>query len=682
MIRGASRIKEGAPMERRKFTQGLLAAAGAGLFPRFLSGSGPGMWAANVRSGTTYIREAAPRFEIPPYRGQRYMDNVPDTLDLAERAKLAINALTSITDPAADSEVFWFGNFYRNPPVLMHDFNDWVQLAEGLQEALPLLRSMTGSNLNDHVDPAWMTTLLKSIGPDGLVYIPLEGRPWGRLNSSEVDPVWKPDGSTARFSDDRSITQFTTGEVCARTIGTMTLYYQRDKNLLWREGAQKMVDRLSALTVDKGEYAYLMGSYVPNARVAPDARMPFDFMAEEWDGRMIQGLAQFYRATGYGPAAELAGKFNRFYRFHSRYYDERGRFLPEPQFAGIFAKFGGKGMTLGGHAHAHTIGLMGMLEYAVAVNDRDTLEFVRSSFDWAKAQNEAFGASSLVGWFPEFYAPTYPYCESCTNGDMFGLAVKLTEAGAGDYWDDMDRWMRNHFSEAQLTSVDWVYPMSKALPPSPVKSNETAERVPERNLGAWSGWADPNGWSLRPGSEYPGIVGFQHCCTGNAPRGLYYVWNHMIRRKGEQLQVNLLLNRASRDADVYSSIPYEGRVEIKLKQNFRQLGVRAPEWVARQSPLLTCKVNETSRSLHWDGRYVQAGAVKPGDRAVFTFPITERTVKERIGPATYSLLVKGNTVLSIDPPGKHGPFYEGRGKGNRTPWRQMERFAPNEEIAW
>jgi hypothetical protein len=159
------------------------------------------MWGNGVRSGTVYIRDSAPQFEIPPYRGQRYMDNVPDTLDLAKRAKLAINALTSITDPSMDFEVFWFGNFYRNPPVLMHDFNDRVQLAKGLQEALPLLRSLTGSSLNDQVDPVWVTTLLKSIGPDGLIYIPLEGRPWGRLNASEVDPV----------SDDLSITQFTTG---------------------------------------------------------------------------------------------------------------------------------------------------------------------------------------------------------------------------------------------------------------------------------------------------------------------------------------------------------------------------------------------------------------------------------------------------------------------------------------
>ena len=39
------------------------------------------------------------------------------------------------------------------------------------------------------------------------------------------------------------------------------------------------------------------------------------------------------------------------------------------------------------------------------------------------------------------------------------------------------------------------------------------------------------------------------------------------------------MNRASKLADVNSCIPYEGRVEIKIKQPFKSVSVRAPEWV-------------------------------------------------------------------------------------------------------
>ena len=145
-----------------------------------------------------YIRPEIPHFEIPALRGRRYHDTVPDTLDIAERAKLCINTLTSITDPNADMEVYWLAKFYRNPPIMLHDFSDWVETAEAMKEALPLLRIATGSSLNDHVDPIWMQVMLKEIGPDGLAYVPLKGRPWSFLSlpKSYVTPLWKADGTS------------------------------------------------------------------------------------------------------------------------------------------------------------------------------------------------------------------------------------------------------------------------------------------------------------------------------------------------------------------------------------------------------------------------------------------------------------------------------------------------------
>lgn len=128
-----------------------------------------------------YIREKALDFLIPVYRGRTCVDEVPDTLDLTERAKLGVNVLTSITDPDADYEIYWLTDIFRNPPTMLHDFNDWVQNQEGLMEALPLLRNVTGSDLNSQVDPAWMRSILQSIGPDGLLYLPLNGRPWSRI---------------------------------------------------------------------------------------------------------------------------------------------------------------------------------------------------------------------------------------------------------------------------------------------------------------------------------------------------------------------------------------------------------------------------------------------------------------------------------------------------------------------
>ena len=55
---------------------------------------------------------------------------MPDTLDLAERARLGVHVLTSIADPQADYEIYWGVNFYRNPAVVWHDFNDWSRTSK------------------------------------------------------------------------------------------------------------------------------------------------------------------------------------------------------------------------------------------------------------------------------------------------------------------------------------------------------------------------------------------------------------------------------------------------------------------------------------------------------------------------------------------------------------------------
>ena len=54
-----------------------------------------------------YINPEIPSFDLPPNTGSRYKANVPDTLDLADRAIHAIHAMTATTDPEANHEIFW-----------------------------------------------------------------------------------------------------------------------------------------------------------------------------------------------------------------------------------------------------------------------------------------------------------------------------------------------------------------------------------------------------------------------------------------------------------------------------------------------------------------------------------------------------------------------------------------------
>lgn len=636
-----------------------------------------------------YIRDHVPSFEVPPYRGQLYSDRIPDTLDIAERAKLGVHALTSITDPTMDYEIYWSCNFFRNPVRMQHNFNDWVQNQEGLMEALPLLRNASGDNSNSEVDPAWMTSTLRSIGPDGLFYVPLEGRPWGRLQADGIDPVWKADGTTTTFND-LSVTQAANASTCQRMIATMTLYYLRDRNPMWKATIEKMIQRLAEISIDRGDYRYFApGSFAPGAKVDPKAKMPLgSTWGVSWNTRLVQGLMQYYRVSGNEPARELAEKLVVYTRAKGEIFYPDGRWYMDPEIRGEFQsaavpnsirrKYPVDGVNYGGHGHGHGIAVLALIDYADAVGDKDTMQFAKNAFLWARNPGAEYGVSTTTGWFPEFYVPLYPSCEGCIVGDMVSMAVKLSSLGAGDYWDDVDRWVRNQFFEQQLTDVDWVYRLAAREPAKPVGPYESADHPVERNIGAFGGGASASDWALGVASS-----GIGHCCTGTCERAIYYVWENMVERSGEDVKVNLLMNRASRWVDVYSYVPFTGQVDIKVKTDSHNLRLRAPEWVKTGDPALKCSLNGKSRRANWEGRYINVGSVKAGEKVEMKFPISERTVKEKIGNQDYTMLIKGNTVLSIDPEGKNGPLYQNRKKYQaEVAWKQTDRFVPEQDIRW
>jgi hypothetical protein len=674
------KVRAGIMVNRRDFMKGSLAVLGTSTLTSGWASHGAVSFNSGPRLAIDYPQKNIPALEIPPYLGKRYEDKVPDTLDIATRCELAINAMTGITDPRYDYEVYWEAQFFRNPAIMMHDHNDWVQSCEGFMEALPLLRVATGSNLNAQVDEVWERVNLASIGPDGLIYEVLNGTPWSRLNPWSFHKVWMADGSIKGI-DDPSLVLATTPSKCGRIIGTMTVYYLHDGNPVWTQTVERMIQRLSQLAVERGGFTYLPNwAFEPFAKCGPDAPMPTGWDAVDYGNlRMIQGLTQYYKVTGYEPARKLAAGLTAFGLGHTEYYDSQGRFLfcqterdslmnskrmrrnyPEA-----------KDAVLGGHFHNHTIGALSILEYAAAVKDQTALEWVNSGYQWARNQG-----SNLVGFFPEIIINNrYLACESCEVADMIAISIKLTQAGVGDYWDDVDRWTRNTFAEQQLVNGDWIPEFAKTQPAQPVASNETADRLVERLRGSFAGWAS--------GNEFADTIGIQQCCLGNSARTLYYIWQSILERQGEVLRVNLLLNRASPWADVYSHIPYEGRVDLKFKKFCQRVLVRAPEWITSGSRELVCKMNGTPRNVRWQGRYVDAGVAHPGDNLVVTFPIAERNVKETIGDVPYTLTVKGNTVTTIDPPGKVGPLYQrAYYRANHARMRTVSRFVPDETVIW
>ena len=261
---------------------------------------------------------------------------------------------------------------------------------------------------------------------------------------------------------------------------------------------------------------------------------------------------------------------------------------------------------------------------------------------------------------------------------MLVLGLKLTGTGIGEYWEDVDRCLRNQFVENQITSTDWPDPIPEDIGRHPYRGKnqplqlwEDETHAVERAVGSWAGWATANdGMHLA----------LMQCCVGNAGRSMYYVWDSILTREGDEVRVNLHLNRASPWLDVDSHLPYAGKVVLKVKEA-PQVAVRIPEWT--EPSRVTCSVNGERQDPAWAGNYIQVRGLKRGDKVAVEFPMREMTLFREIGTVPYELTIKGNTVIDISPAGTIYPLYQrGHYRQNNAPSRKVTRFVSSDTIVW
>ena len=140
--------------------------------------------------------------------------------------------------------------------------------------------------------------------------------------------------------------------------------------------------------------------------------------------------------------------------------------------------------------------MRGLLDYALVADDCAAKLFVRDAYDWARQHG-----IHRLGLFPTAAATP----RAARLPTWSGLAVALTDAGLGDYWDDVEQYARNGLVEAQATDRDEMVRVSEAGKARPkdspwgghydwrfggnnkgvLKGQETTDRVIERSLGTF-----------------------------------------------------------------------------------------------------------------------------------------------------------------------------------------------------
>lgn len=622
-------------------------------------------------------------FDVPAHHGQLTSRLVPDTLDLAERAALAIHGMGGTIDPHLLT--MWGLVHYTAPrPHLSHWASAETLVDPKLAESLTLMRIMSGSTQFLDLEREYRGAILSRL--DSGLY-------WDRYDPRRP---WRNSYTPAFYGTGRD-EDFCTLPGAGRMLRTM---------LIWRElGCQEdwLADQVRQLTagllriaVKKENYAYYpeKGGWGEPCAYPRSGWLNTDEAQDETEGgegsvvcmhgHQIYGAARWYMVNRDPVAYELAEKLTRYVllpRFWGGVpdpYGERGGapghigpHQPDPAYTA-----GHEQGHWYSHFHARAIALRGVLEWAAIAGDERAAEFVRRAYEYTQTQG-----IPRMGWF-NTYPAGMDTMESCALGDLVALGVRLSDLGLGDYWDDVDALVRNQLVEGQLTRADLlrqvsanatvqccenVFPGQLAFP----------DDLFERTLGVYAGFSLP---SCLPN---PWVM---HCCTANATQGLYYAWEGIVRERGDRAEVNLFLNRAARLLDVDSYLPFEGRV-ILHNQLARSVAIRIPGWVRRDE--MSLAINGTPWEPSWIGNRVYLDALNPGDTIEFAFPVRQTTFsytanahspKEQI----YTLTMRGSTLVDISPRDEsptNYPIYLRQGlRAEQAPMKEAKRFTPERVV--
>jgi len=629
-------------------------------------------------TATKNIKPKVPQVKLQAPSGDRYEATVPDTLDLAHRAELALKGLANVADPK-DGYMQWFYlHWGHNPPYMRHAYND-IDCTSKLWDCFAKLRVMCGSEQFLDVEQGMENTLLSFLDKDdGLLY-------------AKYDPKrpWIYDNEYTNYPGQKIVKEdYGLPNASALMLNPMVLRNELGVTSC-EEQIRAMVRGLDNAAIKKDDYAYFPGGG-KGAMVCGRPRSGWKDTTEPGSPgdkagveeglfitwmRSIRGLSLWADRSGDEQALELAGKLTRLVMRSKNQWGNPA----DPPYV-ISVEKGHFDRHLAAYTHVHRA----LLEYALVAGDNRICDFVRSSYEYLRS----YGINRL-GYMP--YHNAWPAMDEsgCLLSDLVFLSIKMSRAGMGDYWDDADRVIRNHLVETQFLRKDL---MARALntPGKPIPKSHPGQicrdNVHERMIGTFANHVKAD--YIDPGREE-----VLQCCTGNGPRGLAYAWDGILDCKNDdEVQVNLLLNRASKWADVDSYLPYEGKVIIHNK-TARQISVRIPQWVDRSK--LKASINGTARNLSWVAAYVVFGDMKPGDTLQLDFPVLEETVHLTARTAlkgdnqytTYEITSRGNTVVDISPRTKDPrayPIYlrDHMKTGKKAPMKTKIRFAPDKTFRW
>jgi hypothetical protein len=501
----------------------------------------------------------------------------PATLDLRTPLRLATSCIVNRMDPNENYRP-WFAVDVKNgaPTKLRHDVWDFGDMSGRFLEALILARNV--------VEPT--TPLLQA---EARIRFFL-----GSLLTSR-GLVMNPDTGNADH-------MFSQGSAL---FGLVT-----DLNDSGNPAVKLQIQTLIQALSDRAQHTtdYLWFPEVATS-IAPCSHMA---------AYQVLPVVRFYELTGDSKALEYAEKLSRW----AFYVDTT------VTAEGVITKTGWEG-----HLHAWMDTYTGVIRCARAGGNLNLQEVVERShklFEWV-----LLNQTSPFGWVADSVGSKT--CETCTISSAIRLALELIREGYTEYWNVIERFVRNQLVQNQFRDVSRL---------------QIRDAVTARGLrGAFESYADPNTLIAVDDETIEG------CCINGGIRCLFLAYENAVHETDDTIRINLLLSHATAGIKVVSSFPHQGRVELYPRCS-KDIFMRCPDWLSLKNVRVDGPAGLTydnDASTH----SVRMRRARPGTRIILTLPQREETRKYVVAGRQYEVQWKGDTVTSVTPLGKTYPLYQG-----------------------
>jgi hypothetical protein len=316
------------------------------------------------------------------------------------------------------------------------------------------------------------------------------------------------------------------------------------------------------------------------------------------------------------------------------------------------------------HVHLHLHEVWGVAHLGAVTGDARYLDWAERVYRFVLARGTDYG------WYPE-YIPQHEYrAEVCVIGDMTSIAACLARGGRPEYWDHVERTVRNELRRAQFfltpAFVALFRSLHKDTPAADVEAALTELRkleggfVAQPALNDWVGFPSS---SLGAPGLYPNGIQMMGCCPPEGMRGLWEAWQGTVQEQDEAVFVNMAFTREHPAATVTAYEPSAGRLDVEARKACTCF-IRPPAWAGQSG--VTLRHNEHDAPVEWGGpadAYVVCRGVRPGAHLSLRWPVprfTQSFMPQSVPGRNETLTVEwlGNTVRSVSPKGAYLPMFD------------------------